>query len=71
MAVSPQTGAAGTRHVYASWSVGGAQSQAIITPACGLGLHGERQAALVVRLTNEIAERVHGQAVATRLTVGA
>ena len=47
------------------------RTQAIITPACGLALHDEAQAALVLRLTNEIAERVHGQAVATRLTIGA
>jgi hypothetical protein len=45
--------------------------QALITPACGLGLHDEAQAAAVLRLTTEIAERVHGQAVATRLTIGA
>jgi hypothetical protein len=47
------------------------RTQALITPACGLALHDEAQAAQVLRLTNEIAERVHGQAVATRLTIGA
>jgi len=47
------------------------RTQALITPACGLALHDVAQAAQVLRLTNEIAERVHGQAVATRLTIGA
>lgn len=45
--------------------------QALITPACGLAGHGESQAHLVLDLTRQIAERVHGQAVAARLSVGA
>lgn len=45
--------------------------QALITPACGLGGHGLSQAERVLRLTTEIAERVHDQAVAARLSVGA
>jgi hypothetical protein len=44
------------------------RNHALITPACGLGLHDEAQAAAVLRLTAEIAERAHGQA---PLTVGA
>jgi hypothetical protein len=45
--------------------------QALLTPACGLALHDEAQASLVLDLVDELADRVHGQAVATRLTVGA
>jgi hypothetical protein len=45
--------------------------QALITPDCGLGLHAPDQAARVLELVSELAFRVHGQAVATRLTVGA
>ena len=47
------------------------RNQAIVTPACGLALHDDTQAASVLRLTVEIAERVHEQAAATRVTVGA
>ncbi len=47
------------------------RQQALITPACGLARHGTTQAELALRLTGELAERVHGQAVATRLGVGA
>jgi hypothetical protein len=46
------------------------RTRAIITPACGLALHDEEQAAMVLRLTDAVARKVHGQAVATRLTVG-
>lgn len=47
------------------------RDQAIVTPACGLGLHGEPQAGLVLDLTSEIAHRLGTQAGAMRLTVGA
>jgi len=36
--------------------------QALVTPACGLGLHDVPQAAGVLRMTTEIAERVQEQA---------
>jgi hypothetical protein len=45
--------------------------QALITPDCGLALHDPDQAARVLDIAAELAFRVHGQAVATRLTVGA
>lgn len=45
--------------------------QAMITPACGLGLHGEAQAEQVLRLTREIGERLHDQLLGVRLSVGA
>ena len=47
------------------------RQQAIITPTCGLGAHTEAIAGRVFRHVREIADRVHSQAVATRLTVGA
>jgi len=47
------------------------RTQSLITPACGLGLHSEAVAKRVFRLTNEISHRVHSQAVATRLSIGA
>ena len=47
------------------------RTQAWITPACGLARHGAEQAEHALRLSGELAERVHGQAVATRLGVGA
>jgi hypothetical protein len=47
------------------------RNQAMVTPACGLALHEETQAARVLGLVGEIAERVRAQAVATRLSVGA
>jgi hypothetical protein len=37
------------------------RNQALVTPACGLALHDEAQAALVLRLTNEVAARVREQ----------
>src|SRR5439155_691052 len=45
--------------------------QALVTPACGLAEHGVTQAARVLRLTTQIAERVQDQAIASRLSVGA
>ncbi len=45
--------------------------QALITPDCGLALHAPDQAAQVLEIAAELAIRVHGQAVATRLTIGA
>jgi len=45
--------------------------QAIVTPACGLGLHEPEAVGHVFELVDAVADRVHGQAVATRLSVGA
>jgi hypothetical protein len=42
-----------------------------VTPECGLGLHDEAAAAHVLELVDAVADRVHGQAVATRLSIGA
>ncbi len=47
------------------------RSQAIITPACGLALHGETQAELAMVLAADMADRVAAQTAATRLTAGA
>jgi methionine synthase II (cobalamin-independent) len=47
------------------------REQALVTPACGLGLHGEEQAKLVVELTNQVARRLETQTLGMRLTVGA
>jgi methionine synthase II (cobalamin-independent) len=47
------------------------RSQAVITPACGLGLHGEDQARAVLGLVADVAGRVRAQALATRLSIGA
>jgi methionine synthase II (cobalamin-independent) len=45
--------------------------QALITPACGLGLHADEVAGSVFQIVREISERVHTQAMATRLSIGA
>ena len=45
--------------------------QALVTPACGLAGHGVSQAERSMRLAREIGDRIHDQAVATKLTVGA
>ena len=47
------------------------RTQSLITPACGLGLHSETVARHVVKITAELSHRVHSQAVATRLSIGA
>jgi hypothetical protein len=47
------------------------RSQALTTPACGLALHGLSQAEHAMYLAREIGARVHDQACATKLTVGA
>jgi hypothetical protein len=47
------------------------RERSIITPACGLALHSEDQAARVLRLVAEVADRVRAQAVATKLSIGA
>jgi hypothetical protein len=46
------------------------RTRAVITPACGLALHDGEQAATILRLTHEVARRVHEQAATSRLTVG-
>jgi hypothetical protein len=45
--------------------------QAIVTPACGLALHEFGAVDRVFELVDAVADRVHGQAVATRLSIGA
>ncbi|MGQ0830804.1 MAG: hypothetical protein ACT4OV_03915 [Microthrixaceae bacterium] len=47
------------------------REQALITPACGLAMHGEAQADLVLSLTNQVARRLETQTHGMRLTVGA
>lgn len=47
------------------------RTQAIITPACGLALHGEPQAAHVLALSRTVAQRLHDQAMGVRLSAGA
>jgi methionine synthase II (cobalamin-independent) len=47
------------------------RTQALVTPACGLALHDEAQAERIADLVQRVADRVHGQAVATRLSLGA
>jgi hypothetical protein len=47
------------------------RTQSIVTPACGLAFHGTSQAERVLRLARELAGRVHDQAIAARLTLGA
>jgi len=44
--------------------------QALITPSGGLGQHSVPVVARVLRIVRELADRVHGQAAATQLTVG-
>ncbi|MBW3668266.1 MAG: hypothetical protein KY443_03540 [Actinobacteria bacterium] len=47
------------------------RQQALVTPACGLANHDPIQAAQILDLTMGVAERVHSQAVAIRMSVGA
>ena len=47
------------------------REQALITPACGLALHTEDQADLVITLANQVARRLETQTHGMRLTVGA
>jgi hypothetical protein len=47
------------------------RTRGLITPACGLAGYGASQAERVLRLSRELAVRVHDQAVAARLTLGA
>jgi methionine synthase II (cobalamin-independent) len=47
------------------------RNQGLLTPACGLAGHGPSQAERTLRLTRELADRVHDQAIAARLTLGA
>jgi hypothetical protein len=67
------------QHLSAEWCAltqGGCdpvllREQALITPACGLAMHGEAQADLVLSLTNQVARRLETQTQGMRLTVGA
>ncbi len=47
------------------------RGQALVAPACGLAGHGVSQAERVMLLAREIGDRVHDQAAATKLAVGA
>jgi methionine synthase II (cobalamin-independent) len=47
------------------------RTQSVVTPACGLAGHGPTQAERALRLARELAHRVHDQAIAARLTLGA
>jgi methionine synthase II (cobalamin-independent) len=47
------------------------RTQSIVTPACGLAGHGASQAERALRLARQLADRVHDQAIAARLTLGA
>ncbi|HEX6311268.1 MAG TPA: hypothetical protein VF152_06545 [Acidimicrobiia bacterium] len=47
------------------------RTQGVVTPACGLAGHGASQAERALRLARKVADRVHDQAVAARLTLGA
>jgi hypothetical protein len=47
------------------------RTQAMITPVCGLALHGVPQAEQVLEFTGELAQRLHDQAIGVRLTIGA
>ena len=81
----PTTGPVGStpdrlwQHLSAEWCAltqGGCdpvllREQALITPACGLALHGEVQADLVIGLANQVARRLETQNQGMRLTVGA
>ena len=57
--------------VQAGCDPGRLRRQAMVTPQCGLALHDEAAAAHVFELVDDVADRVHGQAVATRLSIGA
>ncbi len=57
--------------VQGGCDAGRLRRQAIVTPACGLGLHEPGAIDHIFELVDAVADRVHGQAVATRLSVGA
>ena len=47
------------------------RKHSLVTPACGLDRHGTSQAELVMDLCASLAGRIHEQALATKLSVGA
>ena len=47
------------------------REHALITPECGLAMHDESQADLIMSLTNQVARRLETQTKGMRLTVGA
>ena len=57
--------------VQAGCDAGRLRRQALVTPACGLGLHDLGAVDRIFTLVDDVADRVHGQAVATRLSIGA
>ena len=47
------------------------RQQALVAPACGLAGHGPSQAERAMLLARELGNRVHDQAAATKLAIGA
>jgi len=47
------------------------RTRGLVTPACGLAGYGASQAERVLGIAHELAGRVHDQAVAARITLGA
>jgi len=47
------------------------RTRGLVTPACGLAGYGPSQAERVLGLAHELAARVHDQAIAARLSLGA
>lgn len=47
------------------------RTHALVTPACGLALHGVSQAERVLALNRQVAAQLHDQAIGVRLAVGA
>lgn len=45
--------------------------QALVTPVCGLALHSDDSAAIIMRQVAEVGERIRSQAVTNRFSVGA
>lgn len=74
-----ETGDGLWRHLSDLWcalvrqgcDAGRLRRQALVTPACGLALHGPSQAEHSLRLASELGRRVLGQAIGVRLQVGA
>jgi hypothetical protein len=57
--------------VRAGCDAGRLRRQALVTPACGLAMHDVESATAALTLTAEIAGKVAGQAMATKLSLGA
>ena len=57
--------------VQGGCDAGRLRSQALVTPAGGLGWHSVEQAGVVLALVDELAQRLYDQATGLRLSVGA